>query len=113
MSSAGIAYLVRYESLPKPTDGFVSHYETTHAGILKTFPGLRGLTLMTPADWRDSAPVNAGRADFLAMMEFDDAAALTQALASDARRRAREDFANFDLTGATVTHQAMRVRKLV
>jgi len=108
-----IAYLVRYDGLPKPTDAFVRHYETTHAGILQRFPGLRGLTLMTPANWQDTQAVNAGGADFMAMMTFDDTTALDRALQSDARREARADFAGFDLTGATVTHQALRLQKVL
>ena len=113
MADDGIAYIVRYEGLPAPTDGFVRHYETTHAAILQKFPGLRGLTLMTPALWRDSEAVSAGQADFVAMMRFDDAGALSQALNSAARREAREDFAGFDLEGARVTHQAMRLNTVL
>lgn len=109
----GISYLVRYENLPQPTADFVQHYETTHAGILKDFPGLRGLTLMTPAAWQDQAAIQPGQADFLAMMQFDSAEALEHALQSEARQRARDDFNKFDLAGATVTHQAMRFRKVI
>jgi len=109
----GIAYLVRYDGLPKPVDGFVDHYETTHAAILKQFPGLRGLTLMTPAGWRDPQPVNAGKTDFLAMMTFDDTAALSAALQSPMREQARADFANLPVGDATVIHQAMHICKVL
>lgn len=107
-----VSYIVRYTGLPQPINRFVGHYRDVHAPILQQFPGIRGLTLFQPADWRDPQNVNAGDADFIAQMDFDDVAAFQAALESDARARAREDFANLAVGDACVTHQAMTRERL-
>lgn len=111
-ASSAVSYIVRYAGLPQPMDRFVGHYRDVHAPILQQFPGIRGLTLFQPADWQDPQGVNAGDADFIAQMDFDDMAAFEAALASDARARARQDFANLAVGEAQVTHQAMTRERL-
>lgn len=102
-----ISYFVRYQGLAQPRDRFLRHYRDVHAGILAEFPGLRGLTLHTPAPGADPFPTQPDGTDFLAQMVFDDPAALRTALESEARARARADFANLAVGDARVTHQAM------
>lgn len=107
-----ISYFVRYRGLPRPADPFVAYYRDRHARILAEFPGLTGLALHSPADWNDPFQVSGDGTDFLAQMEFADPAALTAALNSPARERARADFANLPKGEAVVTHQAMRTLRL-
>ena len=107
-----VSYLVRYDGLPQPMERFVGHYREVHAGILGEFPGIRGLTIFQPADWRDPHGVSPGGADFVAQRDFDDIGALQAALESDARARARVDFANLAVGDARVTHQAMTAERV-
>jgi uncharacterized protein (TIGR02118 family) len=108
-----VSYFVRYRGLPRPREAFERYYRERHARILGEFPAIRGLVLHAPLDWRDPHPVDPDGTDFLAEMRFDDAAALAMALASEARERARVDFANLPKGGAQVTHQAMRSLRLL
>ena len=48
----------------------------------------------------------------MAQMSFDSDEALDAALASDARRRARDDFANLPEFEGTVSHQAMQAKAI-
>jgi uncharacterized protein (TIGR02118 family) len=111
-AASPVSYFVRYAGLSQPADRFVSHYRDVHAPILGEFPGIRGLTLFQPAEWHDPQGVNPGGADFMAQMDFDDLAAFQAALESDARARARTDFANLPVGDARVTHQAMTRERL-
>jgi hypothetical protein len=71
-------------------------------------PGIRSLILHRPITWNDPFPVFPGGVSLLAQMVFDSGADLDRALASEARARAREDFANFPPFAGTVHHQALR-----
>lgn len=102
-----VSYFVRYQGLPEPPGPFVDYYRTRHAAILAGFPGIRSLTLHTPVGWTDRFPVNPDPTGFLAQMTFESAAALDAALRSDARARARDDFANLPSVRGPVTHLAM------
>jgi uncharacterized protein (TIGR02118 family) len=103
-----VSYLVRYEGTPGDLDRFYAHYSTTHARILRDMPGIRSLILHRPITWNDPFPVQPGDVHLLAQMVFDSSADLDRALASEARARAREDFANFPPFIGTVRHQALR-----
>lgn len=102
-----VSYFVRYDGAPADPATFGRHYAGPHAEILRGFPGIGSLVLHQPVSWRDPAPVNRGGSCLLAQMVFPSAEALDRALASDARLRAREDFADFPAFEGSVTHQAM------
>jgi uncharacterized protein (TIGR02118 family) len=108
-----VSYFVSYRGASSDPEAFLRHYSGRHAEILKSFPGLRGLVLHTPVASRDPFPVNPGGRILLAQMQFDSAAALDAALASEARARARADFGAFPPFDGTVTHQAMGATVLV
>lgn len=107
-----VSYFVRYQGMPEPADPFVDYYRTRHAAILADFPGIRSLTLHTPVAWTDRYPVNPDPTGFLAQMTFDSAAALDAALRSEARARARDDFANLPPVRGPVTHLATASERL-
>ena len=100
------SYIVRYHGTAPDPEAFLRHYREDHARILRDFAGIRGLTLHRGADFTDPFPVNKGGNLLIAQMSFDDVAALNAALASPARARARNDFANFPRFDGDVTHQA-------
>lgn len=107
-----VSYFVRYQGRAGDRAAFLAHYRTRHAAILRDFSDIRSLVLHTPVPWADPFPVNPDPASLLAQMTFDSVEDLNRALASEARVRAREDFANFPAFGGTVTHQAARSEKI-
>jgi uncharacterized protein (TIGR02118 family) len=102
-----LSYFVRYRGASPDPGAFGTHYETRHAEILKQFPYIRSLILHTPAPWTDPFPVQRGETMLLAQMQFDSAGDLDQALRSEARRLARDDFQLFPPFDGEVTHEAM------
>ncbi|MGE0734330.1 MAG: EthD family reductase [Alphaproteobacteria bacterium] len=107
-----VSYFVRYQNLGSAAAAFVDYYRHRHAPILAEFPGLRSLVLHTPIASADPFPTSPDPTEFLAQMVFDSPEALNRALASEARRRARDDFPNFPPFGGPATHLAMRAEKI-
>ena len=105
-----ISYFVRYRGSAADPAAFIEYYATRHAAILKEFSGIRTLSLYEPIVWNDPFPVRPDGTALLAQMTFDTPADLERALHSEARRRAREDFARFPPFSGEVTHQAMSGR---
>ena len=105
-----VSYFVGYHGRFADADRFLGHYAGAHAHILADFPGIRSLVLHRPAPWRDPFSVNPREASLMAQMSFDSAQALDEAPVSDARERARDDFANFPEFEGTATHQAMQAK---
>jgi uncharacterized protein (TIGR02118 family) len=102
-----VSYFVRYRGASSDPDAFHSYYETRHATLLRCLPGIRSLVLHRPASWSDPFPVEPAGTLLLAQMQFDSARDLDEALRSDARREARDDFARFPPFSGEVTHEAM------
>jgi uncharacterized protein (TIGR02118 family) len=102
-----VSYFVRYRGTAAEPAEFARYYANEHAAVLQRFPGIRSLILHQPANWHDPFPVRPDGTTLLAQMTFDSAADLDRALASQARRAAREDFAKFPPFTGEVTHQAM------
>ena len=105
-----VSYFVRYRGRPADPEAFDAHYAGPHARILRDLPGIRSLVLHRPVAWRDPFPVTDDGLHLVAQMVFASGAALDSALASEARARAREDFANFPPFEGAVAHQAMRAK---
>src|SRR5271166_3183535 len=105
-----VSYFVRYRGKAADPLAFARYYETAHAPILQSFPGIRSLILHQPAPWNDRFPVRVDDTSLLAQMTFDTPADLDRALQSDARRAARDDFARFPAFDGEVTHQAMTAK---
>ncbi|MGI8527654.1 MAG: EthD family reductase [Pseudolabrys sp.] len=102
-----VSYFVRYRGTSPDTRGFRDYYETQHAGILNQFSKIRSLIVHQPADCTDPFPVQRGGTLLLAQMIFDSAKDLDEALKSEARRRARDDFHLFPKFEGEITHEAM------
>jgi uncharacterized protein (TIGR02118 family) len=105
-----LSYFVRYRGKAADPAQFARYYETSHAPILRRFPGIRSLVLHQPAAWNDPFPVRGDGTELLAQMTFDSPADLDLALKSEARRLARADFAQFPPFEGEVTHQAMTAK---
>lgn len=107
------SYFVRYQGIRPSLDEFVVDYRHRHVDILRTWPGIRRIVLHTPIPCEDPHTVRIDPTDFLAEMNFADAAALREALQSEARTRARADRVNLKHGPALVLHQAMRSIRLL
>jgi len=102
-----VSYLVSYAGTSADGNAFHARYRDAHASILRGMPGIESLILYRPVAWRDPFSVNPGGLHLMAQLVFASSAALDAALASEARRRARADFASFPPFTGSVFHQAM------
>jgi uncharacterized protein (TIGR02118 family) len=102
-----VSYFVRYRGASPNPAAFQTYYETRHAEILKQFPDIRSLILHHPTAWTDPFAVRRGETILLAQMQFDSVGALDNALRSEVRRLARDDFQRFPPFDGEVTHEAM------
>ena len=107
------SYFVLYSGRADEPEPFVERYRSVHVPILREWPGMRRIYLHTPAPWTDTHPVRPSGLAMAAQMTFDDIASLEQALRSDARARAREDFGRFPTFHGDVFHQAMQTERLL
>src|SRR5687767_3320424 len=87
-----ISYFVRYRGSSPDPHAFRRYYENQHAAILGRFPKTRSLVLHSPGEWNDPFPIRRADSFLLAQMVFDSAGDLDQALRSQAREAARDDF---------------------
>lgn len=102
-----VSYLVRYQGAAEHPEAFLGYYRTRHAPILREFPRIRRLVLHRPVDWHDPFPGTRENNFLIAEMVFASGEDLNAALASEARARARADFANFPKFTGRVTRAAM------
>ena len=103
-----VSYFVSYRGPSSDEAAFYRRYREVHAPILGAMPGIAALVLHRPVAWHDPYPVNSGGLQLLAQMVFPSAEALDRALASEARKAARADFAHFPPVAGPVLHQAMQ-----
>jgi uncharacterized protein (TIGR02118 family) len=106
MSPPNISYFVRYEGKAEDEEAFLAHYRDRHSPILARFPGIRRIVLHTPTMWHDPFPVKPDRFALVAQMIFDTKEDLDNALQSEERAFAREDFSAFPPFHGVVYHQA-------
>jgi len=102
-----VSYFVIYQGQAEDPEAFRKHYRETHVPILRTWPGIQGITLHTPVCWSDSEPVRTSEFALLSQMTFADGEALESALHSAQRAAAREDFERFPRFVGDVFHQAV------
>ncbi len=107
-----VSYFVRYKGKAENPRAFVDYYRAHHAPLLWQFPGIRNLILHHPAEFQDPFPVSPGGELMVAQMIFDTVEDLNRALASEARVRARDDFANLPGFTGEITHQAMQAETI-
>jgi len=102
-----VSYFVRYDITTKDTAQFVRFYRDVHLPFVTCWPGLQSVVLHTPVEWNDPYAIARGISVLLVQFEFDSATALSRALFSPERAKARLDFQNFPAFAGTVTHQAL------
>lgn len=90
--------LVMYRT-PKDAAAFDAYYTATHVGLAKRLPGLRSYDISTGPV---AAPAGASGVHLVAILRFDDLAALQAALASPEGQAAVEDLGRFASGGADI-----------
>jgi uncharacterized protein (TIGR02118 family) len=84
---------------PDDVAAFDAHYESTHAPLAATIPGLRSYDVLRPVpNPGEDKPVF----HLLASLTFDDEVAFGAAMTSDQGRAAVADLANFASGGVTI-----------
>lgn len=114
-SSAGTApcsYLVHY---PGPADDMArwhAHYIAHHPPIMRRFPGIRSIEILTRIDWAGDLAVPRTEPMQRNRILFDDPDALAAALASPVIRDMRADFERLPPFRGGNAHFPMRTRRI-
>jgi len=84
---------------PEDPAAFDKHYDEVHVPLANKLPGLRRYTVARPAPGPDGAQPAY---HLVAVLEFDDAAAVGAAMGSPEGQAAQADLGNFAQAGATM-----------
>lgn len=84
---------------PDDVAAFDRHYDGTHAALAAKLPGLRGYTVSRPGP---DAQGNPFPYHLVAVLTFDDEAALSEAMGSDEGAATVADLANFAGAGVAL-----------
>jgi uncharacterized protein (TIGR02118 family) len=89
------SFLVHYPGPAADLNAWLSHYVAGHPPIMRRFPGIRQIEILTRVDWIDAMPFERVRHIQRNRVVFDSAEALTAALQSPVRHELRADFHKF------------------
>lgn len=94
-SALPCSYVVHYPGPAADLNHWLGHYVTNHPPIMREFPDIRGIEILSRVDWCGGLPWP--RADHMQRNRvlFDSPQALTRALHSPVRIKMSEDFATF------------------
>jgi hypothetical protein len=107
-SAQRCTYLVAYEGVAEDFNAWLTHYLAHHPRLMLQLPALRELEIYTRIDSRSGLPFAHASAMQRNKVVFDDAAALTDALASPVRDAMRLDFHALPPYSGAAPHFAMR-----
>ncbi|MBV9112139.1 MAG: hypothetical protein JOY67_04885 [Hyphomicrobiales bacterium] len=89
------SFLVHY---PGPAEDFniwFTHYVASHPPIMRRFPGIRQIEILSRVDWIDAMPFARAAHMQRNRVVFDSPEALTAALQSPVRHEMRQDYHRF------------------
>ena len=89
------SYVVHYTGPAEDLNVWMHYYVTHHPQVMRTFPGIRGIEILSRVDWTGFLPWQRVNHMQRNRVMFDSQAALTAALQSPARIAMREDFNHF------------------
>ena len=92
-----MARLVVVYKTPKDASAFDRYYFNTHVPLAKKIPGLRRYEV---SDGPVASPAGSSGVHLIAILQFDDVAAIQQAFASPEGQAAAADLQNFATGGA-------------
>jgi hypothetical protein len=101
-------YLVAYEGVAQDFNAWLTYYLAHHPPLMLQLPALRELEIYTRIDSRSGLPFAHASAMQRNKVVFDDASALTDALASAVRDAMRRDFHALPPYSGATPHFAMR-----
>jgi hypothetical protein len=89
------SYVVHYPGPAQDLNVWMHHYIAHHPQVMRQFPGIRGIEILSRLDWTGFLPWERANHMQRNRVMFDSGAALTAALKSPARIAMREDFKSF------------------
>lgn len=89
------SYVVHYPGPAQDLNAWLSHYIAGHPPIMRRFPGIRSIEILTRVDWVTRLPFGIAHHMQRNRVMFDSPAALTAALHSEVRHEMRADFHSF------------------
>ncbi|MGV8937737.1 MAG: hypothetical protein ACOH2J_11480 [Allorhizobium sp.] len=89
------SYVVHYPGPAEDLNLWLSHYIAGHPPIMRQFPGIRSIEILSRVDWCGFLPFERVSHIQRNRIVFDSAQALTAALQSPVRYKMREDFHTF------------------
>lgn len=89
------SFVVQYTGQAEDLNAWFFHYITHHPQIMRRFPGIREIEVLSRIDWCDSLPWPRVHHIQRNRVMFDSPAALTAALQSPVRHEMRADFHSF------------------
>ncbi|MCC8393773.1 EthD family reductase [Paraburkholderia sp. MMS20-SJTR3] len=101
-------YLVAYDGIAQDFNAWLTHYLEHHPPLMLQLPALREMEIYTRIDSRSDLPFAPANAMQRNKVVFDDASALTDALASPIRDAMRRDFHALPPYSGATPHFAMR-----
>lgn len=89
------SYVVHYRGPAEDLNLWLAHYIAGHPPIMRRFPGIRGLEILSRVDWCGTLPFERVAHMQRNRILFDSAEALTAALHSPVRHEMRTDYRTF------------------
>lgn len=108
--ASACSYVVHYPGPAQDFNAWINHYVDHHPAIMRRFPGIRELEILTRMDWRDGLPWTRVHHMQRNRIMFDSPAALTAALQSPVRHEMRSDFTTFPSYEGGNFHYPMATR---
>jgi hypothetical protein len=89
------SFLVHYPGPAEDFNRWFNHYVASHPEIMRRFPGIRQIEILSRVDWIDAMPFERASHMQRNRVVFDSPEALTAALQSPVRHEMREDYHRF------------------
>jgi hypothetical protein len=107
------SYVVHYPGPAADINAWLSHYIAGHPPIMRRFPGIRSIEILSRVDWCGSLPWARAYHIQRNRVMFDSAEALTAALQSPVRLEMRADFATFPAYEGGNFHYSMATEEVL
>jgi hypothetical protein len=89
------SFLVSYPGEAEDLNVWLGHYLASHPPIMRRFPGIRQIEILSRVDWIDALPFERASAMQRNRVVFDSPEALTAALQSPVRHELRAEYHRF------------------
>ncbi|MDO9523923.1 MAG: hypothetical protein Q7J57_00045 [Gemmobacter sp.] len=107
------SYVVSYAGPAQDMNAWLGHYIAGHPRIMRRFPGIRWIEILTRCDWVTHLPFKIATNMQRNRVMFDSPEALTAALQSPVRHEMRADFHTFPAFEGDNLHFPMATETVV